>query len=912
MIALKLRRMIVHMLGVACALALPCAAAAAPVSDVPFTIPIRDPAKTQVKMEIALLKISIYLDSDAPVRVRLKGPGIKTLALTDEVTTDMLTLADPADTCFSGNTCFNVKLDTSVPITLSDVLSVVKPAAVGGDLATAQRTLVLILALHSNLDRFAGVPADKCKSTMTGDEAWTVSTVDGMGNASSRIAAISVQSFDLQGQGSGNPACGNTYRPIPKGDAPVATVSGAATNLAGARIGVDAVLVLDHSGSMSSPLGNSPDPKIKRLGEAAESFIKMWSALRANECTNFSVLCPAIGQVPPLGGPADRIGVVFFDHQVNWLKDLQPASKIDGLKDFGTLEATDPKLANEVTAIKAVPPAGATSIGGGLLKAADAFTPVIADPTRKVVLLMTDGIQNTDPKVDFQGQQIVTKMGAVTSPLPNQAEMQIYPVTVGTGVAVNDAVNQQLAALGGGFMLNTQTQADDLPNLFLQVLQNAARFATIETLRIVKGSARFNAPFQLQVPVTTTTHGLAFNANWNSALGPLTVQLVPPGGGSPLSFTSAPGAGTLTGNVPFPVPATVPGSVVTAGDWTIRVVTNNDSRVGVPFNFMLLGDDAALNSSLAAVKAEYSVGGKIKLTARVNDLGQPIAGLGTQSGARVQVFVVRPGNNLGDVLADTSVPVPEPTADLANAAQRKLQAILAANPNALVRNEDVVTLADSGDTASGDDRANDGVYSALVPTDFEGNYNFLFWIEGQSQSGGRFVRQQIRTVHVRSMPDGGATTYTATVATVADKKVLVANVTPRNPRKGKLGPGWGGYFWFATDGGAPVKAIDQLDGTYTGQIALAGGAPPKVSLHFLPEPVYRADDFVPSPGTLTPANQVVADIRTTPDVTVPGPAEPWPWWVWLVLVAAGILVLLLLLVLLVLLVVLLIRLLRTP
>jgi len=41
--------------------------------------------------------------------------------------------------------------------------------------------------------------------------------------------------------------------------------------------------------------------------------------------------------------PTDRLGVVYFDDQFDWLHTLQPASQIDGLKDFATLTVNTEK-----------------------------------------------------------------------------------------------------------------------------------------------------------------------------------------------------------------------------------------------------------------------------------------------------------------------------------------------------------------------------------------------------------------------------------------------------------------------------------------------------------------------------------------------------------------------------------------
>jgi hypothetical protein len=279
------------------------------------------------------------------------------------------------------------------------------------------------------------------------------------------------------------------------------------------------------------------------------------------------------------------------------------------------------------------------------------------------------------------------------------------------------------------------------------------------------------------------------------------------------------------------------------------------------------------------VPGEHAVGKQIKLTAQVNDFGKTVPGLNTQAGAVVKAIVVAPGDDVGDILSDAAVqPAPSPAGDNATAAQNKMTAVLAANPEALTRTSSEVILRDDGQAGSGDAKAGDGVYTALVPAEFEGHYNFVFVVQGQSESGGAFVRQQIRTVYVRSLPDPSKTTYVVTQ--VGQALQIVA--TPMNQNGGKLGPGWERYLWFVPEGGTPVKAIDNLDGTYTATVPFSGTTPPKVSVYFQSEPIYHPEGYVPAAGDLKPGDLVTADVR--PDGGNGNGKDSWwkQWWFWVI------------------------------
>ena len=373
------------------------AAAAAPVNSFTITAPHRTGLG---QLELSALKITVQLDSSANIALSLSEASSGTLA------TQTMNLSNSTADCFAGSVCFsdfpNLPGGGAVQ---RDRLTVIKPMQSGADPASsANDKLVLILRLRSNLNEPAA-----CGTTMSADETWTVSVVGG----AARITGVSVQSLDKQTIGAANPACGTAFRPVPLNDGPLARVGGQPQILAGGRVGVDAVMVLDRSGSMSGPVsgGGGAPSKMTRLGLSAETFIDMWAALRANECQNFAVACPAIGGLPPIQGPVDRLGVIFFDDAFSWLKTLQPSSALDGIKDFSTLN-----LITEKNAIKAVTPNGWTSIGGGLKLAAPALAPALSEPNRKVILLMTDGQQNTDPLAQVSGSQVqTTLLGVPTS-----------------------------------------------------------------------------------------------------------------------------------------------------------------------------------------------------------------------------------------------------------------------------------------------------------------------------------------------------------------------------------------------------------------------------------------------------------------------------------------------------------------
>jgi len=126
----------------------------------------------------------------------------------------------------------------------------------------------------------------------------------------------------------------------------------------------DVALVIDKSGSMSLP-GTSGRPKIAEAHDAASLFVQLVRA-----------------------GTGSKIAVVSFDSTASVnaaLADVTPAYKT-------TLVGGPPYTGG---AIGAIVPGSSTSIGAGLIAAEGQLN--VPDPAPKSILLLTDGLQNTQP-----------------------------------------------------------------------------------------------------------------------------------------------------------------------------------------------------------------------------------------------------------------------------------------------------------------------------------------------------------------------------------------------------------------------------------------------------------------------------------------------------------------------------------
>lgn len=625
------------------------------------------------------------------------------------------------------------------------------------------------------------------------------------------------------------------------------------------RPGVDAILVLDKSGSMaSSTLGGSPQPKIEALQGAVRDFVGTWDATRSFFDTNL---------------PNDQIGVVLFDSAASPWTDGGLAA---GLNTFAGADTEissnlNPATCNATSCGQLVP-GNSTSIGGGLLSADGGFP---SDGNRHVVLLMSDGMQNTDPMVTPYDPTSATPCAsaspkmvatftsgncATAAVLPHQASSnyQIHAVTVGTGLAVSAAINQQIAQLSGGFYINTEDNSDQLKPFFLELLQNTLKFNSYETLRMISEIASASTlPFTTSTPISTTSHDVEFNLLWPRASGPLRLTITPPGGARPIVQESSTGFISIARALPLSSPYDP------LGDWGIKVefaetpatAAAGRAQTSFPFEMLVMADDGAIKSDLSIVPADYKTGDQIRLRAKLTDLGKPISGLGSHPGDKIQANLIKPGESIGDILSDSTASSTLVGPDPQSPAEAKLFNTLQANPSLLKHVSEVVQLYDDGKPEHGDDVAGDGIYSALYPAAVSGHYSFLFSIERTDSSVARFSRQQMRTAFVRAVPNSVSTILQSSIIKIERNNVLSIVMIPRvkaaagcpssNAKCGRMGPGWGNYFWFTVPGRTPFKAKDNLDGTYTASVPFSGSVPPRVGIHFENVVSPIADDVTP-------------------------------------------------------------------
>jgi hypothetical protein len=666
------------------------------------------------------------------------------------------------------------------------------------------------------------------------------------------ITGVCAQSFG----GQTNPLrCGLEQVKLPTDVvATVVQATGPAPTILGCqdqRPAVDVAMVLDRSGSMADSVTGTPPAspslaKIYDLREAVKTFANVWNSHAVT---------------------GDSIGAALFDDNFEWWQ--QGAFTGTGLHT--PISSVFTPITDEINVCQnpatssscTLQPRGFTSIGGGLLFADN----VLANANhRHVMLLVSDGIQNTDPKVrgdtvamycDEPGNTTLPpanplclspdgtgRLCTSSSPCPLFHPAQVYAVTVGQTGGNNESVNQGIALNSGGFFINAETNSALLSPYFLELLQNFLKFNSYDTARLVSRVT----PYSTNIAIPTTSTEVQFNLMWPSRLGLLRMAVTPPGA-PPIIKDDASGLLSITQSLPLSVPFDP------VGDWKVEVTAigpNHEpldaSVAAIPFDLHVMTDDEGVKSNLLVVPSDYRTGDNIHLRANLNYFAQPILGLDSRIGARVMADLIKPEQSVGDMLSDSTasatpscVSTPTQQCDPQSKAEVKLANALQSAPLKQTREPDI-PLFDDGKPEHGDDVAGDGIYNALYRAVLFGNYHFLLSAESTDPNSVRFSRQQLRTVVVRPVPDAGNTVFQTNVVRRGRDRSLTILMTPRfkpglgclqgDPKCGRMGPGWANYFWFTTPGQTPFKAADNLNGTYTATLAFSGSNPPPVSVHF--------------------------------------------------------------------------------
>ncbi|HMO46504.1 MAG TPA: VWA domain-containing protein [Rubrivivax sp.] len=563
------------------------------------------------------------------------------------------------------------------------------------------------------------------------------------------------------------------------------SVSGAATGVVLRGTGitpplVDACLVLDRSGSMWQSAG--AQPKMSVLKTASKLFVDLARAAQG-----------------------DRIGVVDFDDVATLDMALTPV----------TDSAPSSRVAAR-NAIDALGPRGATSIGGGMEQARAAFAAATAGTGRKVMVVVTDGMENTAPFV---------KGGAPTDPhidLNQYAGITIYTVALGLGSEVDLGVLASLASTFRGSFYLTEDRWLTLPKFFIEIFGDTIdEFTTLDPEFELQGPV----PWEADIDLGTPDHLLTVAVYWQNPAIPVRLEIVTPNGvvlsaastvvDPRIRFVLAAGYSFFR----FPLPLAAPLGRAWTGRWRVRVSAPLAAGQRLAF-----GVSAIVASSLgiecSLVRSGDATGQAPAIEARLAERGRLVRP------DAVSVLLEAPVHSRGNLLASLRPAAKQNASpDYADASIRDRLAWAVAHDKRFTERRtheiDAIVV-----------KSADGpvIHAQFPVTAVEGAYHYR--VIARCQRGALSLRRECAHSFIAlAYPDGDHTETKVTPAEKKDKTLdYGVRITPRDALGNLLGPGLASQFK-AEAGHARAGALkDAGDGSYTVTLRLSRGDEARVTL----------------------------------------------------------------------------------
>lgn len=580
-----------------------------------------------------------------------------------------------------------------------------------------------------------------------------------------------------------------------------------ASRLLEVMIPTDIAMVLDYSGSMlhEYPLGHT---KWQSASEAANLFNAIYAALSSTITLD------------------NRIALIRFF--------------TDGMTGPDLTEVTE-NLAPPSTAVPLVddpPPATTaywTPMGSGLLAAHGELAPAAPDWRSRVMILLTDGKENRDPRLaDIRVITDDTDPLHIPTITENaQTGYRIHSCAFG-GPGQVDTADIQYLSLGGdglksydGQLHSTESSANPdeafaLKEHFLSLLADILPVEIIGPIPanlVLPISTAFMVEPGISELVCIVTDNVAFTVT------------APPEHTDPIGAVNImPGFSWVHISNPAP------------GEWSLSGFAPSDTVKG----FAVV--DLTLNATFDAAKTGIAVNQPIPLWAEITENGTPV------SGATVTVEVEGPGESVSEVLMNYVQPpqVFKSILSLQNIYSKKLE------PVNIRRELLLQAIKDRGygfklqtNRITLQESSTPGRYEGVwFNTSNEGTYTFRFKATGSTATGHGFERNYIASRHIELQPDTGSTTFHwIPIPLVLEKKVLWKGIIQPKSVTGKLlGPGFADKLRLAYAGSQitstkgtkkkPVQRdqitiVDNLDGTYKVELELPKGqTPPVYKLQF--------------------------------------------------------------------------------
>ena len=568
--------------------------------------------------------------------------------------------------------------------------------------------------------------------------------------------------FDIDGKLVGGPlsrgsGCGVTY-------APIASIKAALANPPPPAVPLDVMIVFDRSGSMSSaapPVGRS---KLQEAQDAASLFVQLVRE-----------------------GAGDRLGMVTFSSTASVPTSIGPAAA-----KKTELVGPAPFTGGDVGAIAA---GGSTSIGAGLGIGILSFGG--SSGNDRAMLLLTDGLQNTDPMVeDIEGFLGATKLNVIG---------------FGSDADIDGPLLSRVARQHGGQF----TRAVD--GLALR------KFFGLSFGNIFEAGALGDPEFVLRAnqaesdPHKFSVCGeerITIVLGWDDPSTPLQAHIRTPSGKSISGRTVRPVRGRTW--VFWKIP--LPHQSERDGTWSFTV-----DRLPVGGEFPPPPSDVRyffLVVCSGGPKLVHLGGPRRVYTGDALDslVGLHYSNRTSPHDAEVKLIINAPTVALGQLVTNAGLLKPATSVDAVSGFYATLQSIARRSGGTLPVSTSTITVPLFDDGAHDDGAMEpDGIYNNRLKdlTRVEGTYEFR--AVATFGEGCTATREAFWSVHVEPAIDPGRSDVIITdITDQTDGRHGTLVITPRDPYGNPLGPGRGDRFTVSTLPGVKItgKVKDRGDGSY--------------------------------------------------------------------------------------------------
>jgi von Willebrand factor type A domain len=379
---------------------------------------------------------------------------------------------------------------------------------------------------------------------------------------------------------------------------------------------VDVVMVVDVSGSMGDSDGCVSAPSLSKIDYLKSKMGAMYSSMRTSFMSN----------------PAHRFGLVTFSNT---------ASTPVSLQSFSTTSNIDAQI-NSMTA------AGATSMGAGLVAAVNMLGGVAPNSSRnRVILLLTNGMQNTSPMVERSGASTIINTTPTVTTLSG-SDIKIIPYAIFTPDGTYMDLLNGLAALNGSNAWGVTTAAricnigENLQTNWINggSLTGSPRQIAFRKGQIAGSNGTEEYTIKEQMDQLTLYVSSVGNVNYTG----LKVEQKSGGG----NYTDITALGTITPSLSTPAPyrVFVLGGVSTVGDYRLSFTANQPN---VFYESSAIVDDRELKQDFFAMPV-VAAGEPLFLGTSLRQSGVAV------TDATVRAIIYAPKKRLNNNFAGQRVP----------------------------------------------------------------------------------------------------------------------------------------------------------------------------------------------------------------------------------------------------------------